>query len=176
MEIIPDRKAAGKQLPEQNTADGGTAGIAKAAGNKNACQKINRQNTDGLLQNLRKGRDERFLYAEEKAAKTGACRHKRHSQCQQAQGKSRAAVLEQREGNGIRTEKQHTADNRTCAEGKADGLFDNSPDISILSADVFLCGKVGNGCGKACGGDAPGEHIQRQNELIQPHALRADGV
>ena len=65
MEIIPDGKAAGKQLPEQDAADGGTAGIAEPARDKNACQKINRQDTDGLLQHLRKGRDECFLYAEE---------------------------------------------------------------------------------------------------------------
>ena len=31
MEIIPDGKAAGKQLPEQDAADGGTAGIAEPA-------------------------------------------------------------------------------------------------------------------------------------------------
>ena len=53
---------------------------------------------------------------------------------------------------------------------------DNTPDIPILSADVFLRGKVGNGCGEAGGGDAPCKHIQRQNQLIQPHALCADGV
>ena len=114
MEIIPDRKAAGKQLPEQDATDGGTTGIAEPTGNENTCQKINRQDTDGLLQHLRKGRDERFLYAEEKAAKAGACRHKRHSQRQQTQGKRRTAILEQRKGDGIRAEKQHTADNGTC--------------------------------------------------------------
>ena len=75
MEIIPDGKAAGKQLPEQDAADGGTAGIAEPMRDKNACQKINRQNTDGLLQHLRKGRDEGFLYTEEEAAKAGACCH-----------------------------------------------------------------------------------------------------
>ena len=69
MEIIPDGKAAGKQLPEQDAADGGTAGIAEPARDKNACQKINRQDTDGLLQHLRKGRDECFLYADRKSTR-----------------------------------------------------------------------------------------------------------
>ena len=160
MEIIPDGKAAGKQLPEQDAADGGTAGIAEPARDKNACQKINRQDTDGLLQHLRKGRD---------------C-HKRHSQCQKAQGKSGAPIPKHRKGDAIRAEKQDTADSRTCTEGKADRLLDNAPDIPILSADVFLRGKVGNGCGEAGRGDAPCKHIQRQNQLIQPHALCADGV
>lgn len=104
MEIIPDGKAAGKQLPEQDAADGGTAGIAEPARDKNACQKINRQNTDGLLQHLRKGRDEGFLYAEEEAAKAGACCHKRHSQCQKAQGKSGAPIPKHRKGDAIRAE------------------------------------------------------------------------
>ncbi len=176
MEIIPDGKAAGKQLPEQDAADGGTAGIAEPARDKNACQKINRQDTDGLLQHLRKGRDECFLYAEEEAAKAGACCHKRHSQCQKAQGKSGAPIPKHRKGDAIRAEKQDTADSHTCTEGKADRLLDNTPDIPILSADVFLRGKVGNGCGEAGRGDAPCKHIQRQNQLIQPHALCADGV
>lgn len=176
MEIIPDGKAAGKQLPEQDAADGGTAGIAEPMRDKNACQKINRQNTDGLLQHLRKGRDEGFLYAEEEAAKAGACGHKRHSQCQKAQGKSGAPIPKHRKGDAIRAEKQDTADSHTCTEGKADRLLDNAPDIPILSADVFLRGKMGNGCGEAGRGDAPCKHIQRQNQLIQPHALCADGV
>ena len=112
MEIIPDGKAAGKQLPEQDAADGGTAGIAEPARDKNACQKINRQDTDGLLQHLRKGRDEGFLYAKEEAAKAGACCHKRHSQCQKAQGKSGAPIPKHRKGDAIRAEKQDTADSR----------------------------------------------------------------
>ena len=52
MEIIPEGKAAGKQFPEQDAADGGTAGIAEPARDKDACQKINRQDSDGLLQHL----------------------------------------------------------------------------------------------------------------------------
>ena len=87
-----------------------------------------------------------------------------------------APIPEQRKGDAIRAEKQDTADSHTCTEGKADRLLDNPPDIPILSADVFLRGKVGNGCGEAGGGDAPCKHIQRQNQLIQTHALCADGV
>ena len=77
-------------------------------------------------------------------------------------GKKRRAIPKHRKGDAIRAEKQDTADSRTCTEGKADRLLDNAPDIPILSADVFLRGKVGNGCGEAGRGDAPCKHIQRR--------------
>ena len=92
-------------------------------------------------------------------------------------GKKRRAIPKHRKGDAIRAEKQDTADSHTCTEGKADRLLDNTPDIPILSADVFLRGKVGNGCGEAGGGDAPCKaYNSGRIKLIQPHALCADGV
>ena len=72
--------------------------------------------------------------------------------------------------------KQKEADQDADTQRKADRLFYDTSDIPILAADMLLGRQTGDGGGESCGGDAPCQPVNGQDQLIQPHAFGSDGI
>ena len=176
MQIIPYGEPAGKEFPQKNAGNCSKTGIGEAKGNKETSQKIDGHDSNTLFQNLRNGRNQRFLHTQKKSPKAGTGSHEGNSKGQQAQGVRCTGVFYDKGSDFFGAKKQKETNEDADTKRKKDRLFHDAPDISVLSADMFLGGQAGDGCCEAGGGDAPCQSVDRQDQLIQPHAFGPDGV